>query len=822
MHRTPDASPLLVVLAALAALSLGGAAPGPEPPTPGAKVRLNFPQGVPLKTLVDYVSERTGTRFIYDEGLQGSVIIRSPVDVDAAELVPVLRSILDFRGFQMVEADGWHRIRRGDRAEMVRREEPADIILADAVPGDLAPDRVYTVLLRVRHSGAEDFAQTLNRAAGLSPVPVPRSRTLVLTEYGSRIALALRLADALDRPGEPMALGVYVCRHVQAAQIKDAALGILRARLAPDLTVGGPQAEGPALYVDAPTNRLILLLPEDVLSEAEELLAVLDVEAPVELRSYSTGAVGADRASAFIGQAVRARLPGLPELTMHTAGDDALLVIATPRVHEVVADALDSLVAGSDLSLRYYVVQHVQATRVEALARAILGVGAGAREGGEMLMVAPQENTLVARLSSAGHDRLQAVIDRFDTPQEAVRATRLQFYRIRNTDASELAQRLRMVLGLAAGADEGEVESGLERLLAADRYTGIRRVDLPGESAPEPAGADALATRQPEAERPPAGIDPEAVRVVADRNTNTIIVQAPIEYHETIQRLIEYLDRRRPQVLIEATIATVSSDSTMTVAVELLRASDARGMEALIFSAFGLSEVDLDAGTRTLKPATGFNAGIVDPDSSSAIIRALRTDNKSRVLAEPRILVNDKAVGRFESVHEEPFTSVNVGDTVSTTTFAGYAEAGLTIEVAPQISEGDFVRLDYAITSRDFGESSGEGGIPPPRTSDAIASSVTVPDGHTVIMGGLLRERGSYSESKVPVLGSIPILGALFSSREKGGGETRLFIFLRPVILRDDDFTDLKLLSRAGISRSPAEPPGPDSIYPPVTPRVMR
>ena len=86
-------------------------------------------------------------------------------------------------------------------------------------------------------------------------------------------------------------------------------------------------------------------------------------------------------------------------------------------------------------------------------------------------------------------------------------------------------------------------------------------------------------------------------------------------------------------------------------------------------------------------------------------------------------------------------------------------------------------------------------GIPPPRQTDSIGSRVTIPDGHTVVAGGLSRRDFSDVQTKVPILGDIPLIGELFKSTNKTDTEITLFVFLKPTILRDDDFADLRALS---------------------------
>jgi len=804
MRRSPKVQPLVFGCIAALVLLPGLLAAGQDSGRNEETVKFHFAESIRLTDLIDYVSERTQTRFIYDDAVTGDVILRSPLEVKVSSLLPLLRSILDFKGFQMVETDGWYTIRRGTRAQIAKGEAPGEVLVVEEQAEELRPDGVYTVLLHPRHIEAGDLSSALTAATGLTPILVPKTGDLILTDYGSSVASFLRMASLLDRPRPALETAVYTFEHVQVSQVKDLALGILRAQVAPDLTVGGAQAEGPALYVDQAASRMILLLPPGKVEEALAVLKALDAAGPAELRPYEVKGVEPDLAATFIKQVVRARAPGLGELTVQPVGEGRLLIIAAPTAHEMVREALELLGEGAELALRYYVVQHVEARRIETLAKPLLGLAEGAARPGELLMAVPQENMLIARLSPDKHSRLEGILERFDTKREAVRGTRTQFFQIRNTDAKELAERLRSALGVAGPEEGGEIAEEASRVLEGSRYVGVKTVqeDLTGGSRDE-GGAGTSATLTSGGTGPETGgaaaEQAGRVRIVADENTNSIIVQAPVEYQETIAELVAYLDRRRPQVLIEATVAFVSVSSDLMVAVELM----AKSGTALIFTSFGLSTVDVETGTRTLIPGTGLNAGIVDPEGSGVILRALH-------------LVNDNATARFESILEEPFVSLNIGETVSTTTFAGYAEAGLTIEVTPRISEGNFVRLDCTITSRDFTGTSMAAGVPPRRKSDEITSSVTLPDGHTAIMGGLVRRRTSEAVDMVPILGRIPILGALFRSSTQADSGSRLFVFLRPVILRDEDFSDLKELSREALSAGALQPVGPDAIYPPV------
>src|SRR5690606_748390 len=113
---------------------------------------------------------------------------------------------------------------------------------------------------------------------------------------------------------------------------------------------------------------------------------------------------------------------------------------------------------------------------------------------------------------------------------------------------------------------------------------------------------------------------------------------------------------------------------------------------------------------------------------------------------------------------EQPTTSINASNTVSTTSFGGYQSAGTTITLTPHISEGDHLQLEYAIVLSTFGAGATSDGIPPPRQTNTIQSQVTVPDGSMIIVGGLNRTDIRKTVDAIPFLGKIPILGYLFGS----------------------------------------------------------
>ena len=186
------------------------------------------------------------------------------------------------------------------------------------------------------------------------------------------------------------------------------------------------------------------------------------------------------------------------------------------------------------------------------------------------------------------------------------------------------------------------------------------------------------------------------------------------------------------------------------------------------------------------------------------------------MLTRPSVLVNDNAEGKLESIDTEPFESVNANAQVATTSYGGDLEAGTSIKVKPSISESDFLKLDYAIKISSFvGDrttTSTGGTLPPARSENNITSTVTIPDGHTIVVGGLTREIDSETIQRIPLLGEIPIVQYAFSQRRNTKRQITLFVFLRAYVMRDDKFEDLKVLSGAEAGKAQLPSSFPSSL----------
>ena len=321
-----------------------------------------------------------------------------------------------------------------------------------------------------------------------------------------------------------------------------------------------------------------------------------------------------------------------------------------------------------------------------------------------------------------------------------------------------------------------------------------------------PSGTSGSAAAGPSAEP----VRTRQATVAADANTNSIIVVGPPAAQRLYENLIRQLDRRRPQVLVESTVVTLDTTKDFQFGVEIAGHRNGDSIRRFVFSSFGLSEVDPATGALSVLPSKGLNGALLDPAIADVILHALLTRGNTRIIASPRVLVNDNATGTLFSIAEQPFTAVNANNTISTTSFGGYAEAGTEITLTPHISEKDYLQLEYEVALSSFTGTSANG-IPPPRQTNKIASQVTIPDGSTIVVGGLNRAEEGKTVDSIPLLGDLPYVGFLFRNTVETARNSTLFVFIRPIILRDDEFEDLRFISDRDARQSKVPDRAPQS-----------
>lgn len=276
------------------------------------------------------------------------------------------------------------------------------------------------------------------------------------------------------------------------------------------------------------------------------------------------------------------------------------------------------------------------------------------------------------------------------------------------------------------------------------------------------------------------------------------------------------LDVRQPQVLLEVLLVSLSEGQSRDLGVELQAQISASGTLIGLGSLFGLSQNSPSSTTPTVS-GTGGTAVILDPGDFSVVVRALERVSKGRSLSQASTLVNNNESASLSNTVRQPYATTTLTDGNTITAFGGTESAGTQVTVSPQIAEGDFLVLNYNVSLSAFlGEASSDG-LPPPSQSTSISSVATIPDGYSIVVGGLELVTESDADTKTPLLADIPLLGNLFKSSSESGSRTRFYVLIRPSILRDTGFERLRYLSE-----TVSEQTGATLGWPTVSPQIIR
>ncbi len=285
--------------------------------------------------------------------------------------------------------------------------------------------------------------------------------------------------------------------------------------------------------------------------------------------------------------------------------------------------------------------------------------------------------------------------------------------------------------------------------------------------------------------------------ILADADTNALIISADSSTLRNLKSVIRQLDIRRAQVLIEAIIAEITVSKSKELGVGLaVDGTDASGDSIPV----GVSNfVGIDAvlgavlGAQKLTSVpSGLSFGVGSTTSSGArfglLLRALQNDTNTNILSTPTIVTldNEEAeliVGQNVPFVTGRFTGVGTDDPQNPFQTIERQDVGLKLKVTPQINEGDTIKLVLEQETSSVIPGTEAIGIATRKRS--IKTSVLVDDGGILILGGLIHEEVTDSESKIPLLGDIPLIGFLFRSQSTTKSKENLMVFLRPSILRD-------------------------------------
>lgn len=284
------------------------------------------------------------------------------------------------------------------------------------------------------------------------------------------------------------------------------------------------------------------------------------------------------------------------------------------------------------------------------------------------------------------------------------------------------------------------------------------------------------------------------IKVSADKSTNSLVVTASPADFETVRRVVNRLDIPRDQVYVESTIMELSVDKSFNFSTNIVSPQGGLLTGSVTNpKTLGLLTNPLAATGAILPFMTGKTQTIqVDGKDFKVknivgLINTLQKNAGGNILATPQILTMDNIEAEFVSEEKVPVASAVAGVGGSVQSSFTDKSAKISLNIKPSINKmSNFVKLDIKAQLEEFSDraSSAAAGAPPGTSARSAKTTITVADGDTVVLGGLTKEKVSESQSKVPLLGDIPVLGWLFKSEERSKTKTNLLIFLTPKIIR--------------------------------------
>lgn len=735
-----------------------------------------FTEPVELSALVEYAATTLGINITVKGTLSGTVTFNAPVSIQKRKLLPLVDALLDQHGWTItLDPTGFYIVQQ-------RTEVPVNF------DGDLATTKIIpTPNVRpsaLRNAIRAQFGETPSGTADAAGQPgakgvayVDELGVIVVTDSPRRIAAIDTLVQKL--------MGEYLrsqftrleLEYVAAPTVRDRALALIgqsantsrfpfqEQQQQPQQLMGKSGAVdnlADRLTVDPQGNALIFRGTTEELEQVRAILKVIDVPSQLQPKPYEVGSSAKQIANI-------ARDRGLGEVT----------TITTDAEREM------QLQFGGGYGPDFFRQQNP-----------------GSTTGGPVMVVDETRGRIIYYGTSRQHEAFATLVSTLGVEDERIV---LQPYRLKNAKAEDVAT---LIQGLLTNQTPTGDSSLLPQGQGGNR-TGSRFQQQPPRNQPTPTDV-AGARPGEEGMSFTAG---EETFVIADVANNQVIVKAPAKLQPQFKQLIDRIDLRRAQVYIECKIVAVNWTDEFRLAFET-QLINAGGSGGVLNTNFGLS--NFPAGTQLNQPKNvatglaGLTAAIIKSDQIPIIITALQREVDSRILSSPQLLVDDNEEATIASLDEQPTSTVSQGTSTTETGFGGYEEAGTDLTVTPHISEAGYIRLEYEAKLSSFtGQATAT--LPPPRQTNTIsAKSVTLPTDFTVVLGGLNLDSKSRTVVKVPLLGDIPIIGALFSDDNKNNRRTTLYVFLTPRILKDENFNDLKNLTRGPQYKSKLDPDIPD------------
>lgn len=500
----------------------------------------------------------------------------------------------------------------------------------------------------------------------------------------------------------------------------------------------------------------------------------------VPLRYASAGSMGELLRSVAGTQGTVREVPGREMLVL--AGTRRDLAAMTEMVETFDVDWLSGM---------SYALFHPRNARAKPLLRELETVFAGTRGAGEVRLAGIDRLNAILAMSRRP-ERLREVgrwVERLDREAEA-EERRVYVYDVQNGRAADLAANLTALFGTGEGAGGGRAPGA-----AGDATAGFAAGFSAGAAEPAPGSGSGSGSgswlgsgfgpdmSEAEPEVPAAGAGVEAVepmpglRVVADEKNNALLVLGTARDWRLVESTLARLDVAPLQVMIEAVVAEVTLTSDLRYGLQWLFRSGNVGAT--------LSE--MQAGVVSPR-FPGFSASYLAGTDIRVVLNALESVTAVDVISSPQLLVVNNGTARLQVGDQVPVAtqqarSILAPDAPVVNTIQ-FRDTGVILEVTPRVNQSGLVLLDIAQEVSDVARTTSSELDSPTIQQRRIASTVSLRDGETVALGGLIRDRRGGENSGLPVLKDLPGLGVLFGAEADENRRTELIVLITPRVVR--------------------------------------
>jgi len=709
---------------------------------PQNTITMNF-QNVDIPVLAKFISEITGRNFIIDESVRGKVTIISPSKVTPEQAYSIFQSVLQVKGFTTVQA--------GKVIKIVpaRNVRSSAALTESQIPAQTRGDEYVTRMVRLKNIDAASVIGVIQPMVSHDGLVAafPMDNTVIVTDDAYNVERLLQIIGSLDVRGEQQSIVVIPLKLAFATELAPEIDSLMAARMQgsnanpgmpgrPQMAVA-PSATSAGLgykvIPDERTNCLIVLAPPLQMREIQEIVSKLDVNPPL----------ATSRIHVY-------RLKNAQALEMV----------------QVLNNLLNGGSGPSTLS---------PTTGKGSLGRASFNANGGSSGFGGM--------------SSGGSFGGMGGMGGMGGLSSSASFGSSGGGGFGGTNGSG---------GFGGGAGSGMVSRGGSSTGPASASSAGKTIDF---SYP--------------------------VNITADPATNAMVISASPQDWQTLKQIIDELDTPRVQIFVQAIIVEVSAERQREMGVNFNAGTNISGstiglgtfntgaLQTALGNPLGLTGLGLGLASKSTctvptallgaaSTAAG-STGTTTPSSMSipcdvALIMALENDTHADVLSAPTLLTADNEEAMIVVGENLPFVgsaSANAGLPGQIFNSVERQNVGITLDIVPQVSEGDYVKLDlYEEVSNVVGGTQNNP-LGPTTTIRSASTTVSIQNHRTAVIGGLLASQDTLNNQGVPFISDIPVLGNLFSNKSTDKQKDNLIVFLTPHVIRNkSELRDLALDER--------------------------